>query len=184
MALYYLISQLPSLDGLGDNMPLPITEERFCELCREHLGENQLSDFEKISLAPSKNCEKTGSALIDAWNEGERNLRLALAKIRAEKLGKKIDFQNSALPTEFVKIANTATEINSPMGAERYLLEYRLKFLEALRPIDSFSCDYIYYFYIKLKLTLRMRGFNKELGEAAYRNIYDSILNGERVEAI
>ena len=29
MAEYYLVSQLPSLDGLGDNMPLPITEERL-----------------------------------------------------------------------------------------------------------------------------------------------------------
>ncbi len=184
MALYYLISQLPSLDGLSENMPLPITEERFCELCRDNLGENQLSDFEKISLAPSKIYEKTGSALIEAWNEGERNLRLALAKIRADKLGKKIDFQNSNLPTEFIKIADSATEMDSPMEAERFLYDFRLKFLEALRPIDSFSCDYIYYFYIKLKLTVRMRGFNRELGEAAYRNIYDSILNGERVEAI
>ena len=33
MAEYYLIAQLPSLDGVGENMPVPITEERFLELC-------------------------------------------------------------------------------------------------------------------------------------------------------
>ena len=31
MAEYYLISQLPSLDGISDGMPLPIGEERFLE---------------------------------------------------------------------------------------------------------------------------------------------------------
>ena len=37
MAAYYLISQLPALDGIGDNVPLPITEERFVELCGRFL---------------------------------------------------------------------------------------------------------------------------------------------------
>lgn len=37
MAEYYLISQLPSLDGIHDNAPLPITEERFTELCDRFL---------------------------------------------------------------------------------------------------------------------------------------------------
>ena len=38
MAEYYLISQLPSLDGISENTPLPIDEERFFELCGQHLG--------------------------------------------------------------------------------------------------------------------------------------------------
>ncbi len=29
MAEYYLISQLPSLDGISENTPIPITEEQF-----------------------------------------------------------------------------------------------------------------------------------------------------------
>ena len=37
MAEYYLISQLPSLDGIGENSPVPITEERFMELCEGSL---------------------------------------------------------------------------------------------------------------------------------------------------
>ena len=37
MAEYYLISQLPSLDAIGDHSPLPITEERFHELCNRFL---------------------------------------------------------------------------------------------------------------------------------------------------
>ena len=29
MAEYYLISQLPSLDAIGENSPIPITQEQF-----------------------------------------------------------------------------------------------------------------------------------------------------------
>ena len=32
MAEYYLMSQLPSLDGVGENAPLPITEKDFLEV--------------------------------------------------------------------------------------------------------------------------------------------------------
>lgn len=38
MAAYYLIAQLPSLDGLGERAPLPITEERFLQLCQSFLS--------------------------------------------------------------------------------------------------------------------------------------------------
>mgnify|MGYP005612931661 CR=1 FL=1 len=38
MAEFYLVSQLPSLEGLSDNSPLPITEERFMELCSRFLS--------------------------------------------------------------------------------------------------------------------------------------------------
>ena len=38
MAEYYLISQLPSLDGISEATPVPITEERFLELCSRYLS--------------------------------------------------------------------------------------------------------------------------------------------------
>ena len=82
MAEYYLISQLPSLDGLGDNAPLPITDERFTELCERFLGKKALRDMKNITLAPTFELENAHSALINSWNDGERNLRLALCKAR------------------------------------------------------------------------------------------------------
>ena len=47
MAEYYLISQLPSLDAISDGIQIPITEERFLELCSHHLGKKTLSEIEK-----------------------------------------------------------------------------------------------------------------------------------------
>jgi len=184
MAEYYLISQLPSLDGISENTPLPITEERFSELCSRFLSKKAKDSFEKLTLAPSRVSENSGNSLIDAWNESERNLRFALGKVRAEKLKKPFDTENKILPVEYVKAASIATESENPMEAEKYLNRFRLELLEMLRPMDSFSEEYVFYYGLKLKLILRIRQFDKEAGEAAYKNIYNSILNGDKLEAI
>ena len=182
MAEYYLVSQLPSLDGISENTPLPITEERLLELCGRFLGENAFEEIKNLTLVPSLCFEKSSSSLIEAWNNGERDLRLALGKARAEKLGKSFDLQNRNLPQELLKIANTAVDIENPLDAENFLLQFRLNFLEMLRPMDSFSEDYIFYYALKLKLIMRIRQFDKELGESTYKDIYDSILNEDRLE--
>ena len=183
MAEYYLISQLPSLDGISENAPLPITEERFTELCNRFLGKRSQEAMNKLTLSPPKSSESSGSVLIDAWNESERNLRFALGKVRAEKMKKPFDIENRIFPVEYIKVASTATENENPMEAEKYLNSYRLEILEALRPMDSFSEDYIFYYGLKLKLLLRIRQFDTKSGEKAYKNIYGSILNGDRLEA-
>lgn len=184
MAEYYLISQLPSLDGISETVPIPITEERFLELCSRLLEEKTAAEIKKLTLAPSLIAEDTASALVEAWNEGERELRLALGKLRSEKLGKAFAPGNRNFPSELLRAAGTAVEMESPLEAERFLCAYRLGFLESLRPTDGFCADFVCYYGLKLKLLLRMQQFDTRLGEAAYRNIYDSIINGDRLEAI
>lgn len=184
MAEYYLISQLPSLDGISENSPLLITEERFTELCNRFLAKKAQNQIKNLTLFPPKNGESSDSALIDAWNESERNLRFALGKVRAEKMKKPFDTKNKTLLLEYIKAASTATEMENPMEAEKYLNRYRLEILETLRPMDSFSQDYIFYYALKLKLILRIRQFDKQIGEEVYRNIYNSILHGDELEAI
>ncbi len=184
MAEYYLISQLPSLDGISETSPIPITEERFYELCDSFLGKKARNALKNLTLSPSRNNEEAGCGLLDAWNESERFLRLALGKARAEKMKKPFDAGNDILPVEHVKMASAAMEIENPMEAEKYLNRYRLELLEALRPMDSFSEDYIFYYGLRLKLLLRIRQFDTNAGEEAYRNIYNSIINGDNLEAM
>lgn len=184
MSEYYLVSQLPSLDGFSENMSLPITVERFFELCNQVAGKRIQNELGKMTLLPSKTYEKSSSPLIESWNNGERNLRLALAKVRADKMKKPFDIENTVLSSELLKIANTAIEIESPMEAERFLNSYRLEFLETLRPMDSFSEEFVYYYGLKLKLISHIKQFDTNDGEIAYRNIYNSIMNGNRLEEI
>ena len=184
MAEYYLISQLPSLDGINENTPLPITSERFAELCRRFLGKKSQGELEKITLVPSRKSEKSSSALLERWNEGERNLRFALAKLRADKMNKHFEADNQSFSVGLLQAVRTAVEIESPLEAEKFLNKYRLDFLESLRPMDSFSEEFVYYYGLKLKLIERIRQFDSECGESAYRNIYNSIINNERSEVI
>jgi hypothetical protein len=182
MSEYYLMSQLPSLDAISENMPLPITEERFLELSNRFLNKKAACEVNNLTLAPSLNGERSSSLLIEAWNEGERNLRIALAKTRADKMKKSFDIGHRILPIELVKVANTAVDTENPMEAEKALNNYRLAFLETLRPMDSFSLDFVFYYGLKLKLLLRLRQFDTDAGQAAYKNIYSSILSGDELE--
>ena len=122
---------------------------------------------------------------LDKWNNGERNLRLVLAKIRADKMNKNFDTDEAkSAPVELLQAAREAVEIENPLEAEKFLNKYRLEFLESLRPMDSFSEDFVFYYGLKLKLISRIKQFDLESGETAYKNIYGSIMNGERLEVI
>lgn len=182
MAEYYLISQLPSLDGISENTPLPINESQFLELCSGFLSKKMLNELNRLTLVPEKNYEKSASLLVSRWNEGEKNLRLALASLRAEKLGKSIIADNASYPADILQTARTAINAESPLEAEIILNKMRLAFLETLRPMDSFSEEYIFYYGLKLKLLERIRKFDLQSGTKAYRKIYDSIMNNDKTE--
>lgn len=184
MAEYYLMSQLPALDGAGESAPPPIGEEQFLELCSRFMDEEALRELRELSLTPPTVPAHSRSPLVEAWNEGERNLRLALAKVRAEKLKKPFDLGGRTLTADLIKVATTAAEMDSPLEAEALLHRHRLTLLESLRPMNGFSEDAVFYYGLKLKLILRIRQFDAALGETAYRNIYNSILSGDGLEAI
>ncbi len=182
MNQYYLLSQLPSLDGILDNVPLPITEERFSELCGRFLGKKAQNIFNSLTLIPDRNFEKTSSALVNQWNEGERLLRLALAVVRAEKMKKSFDCENVSFPAGLLQTARAAVDAADPLTAEQLLNRFRLDFLEGLRPSDPFSEDSLFYYGLKLKLLERIQCFDEEKGRAEYRKIYNSVMNGNKQE--
>lgn len=182
MSEYYLMSQLPSLDGIGENTAIPITEERFLELCRRFLPKKAQRELERLTLMPKRNAERSASALIEGWNQGEKDLRMAVAKARGEKLKKPFASDNKALPVEIQKAALAAVDMENPLEAEKFLNKFRLEFLESLRPMDTFSEESVFYYGLKLKLLLRMKAFDTEIGKNAYKNIYDSIMSGDRLE--
>ena len=111
-------------------------------------------------------------------------MRLALGKVRADKLNKQFDTENRTFTADLMQTVREAVEMDSPMEAEKVLNRYRLNYLEAIRPMNSFSEDFVFYYCLKLKLILRMRQFDAENGRTAYKNIYNSIMSGERLEVI
>ncbi len=183
MNQYYLMSQLPSLDGLSDAAPLPITEERFLELCERFLPKKMLIALRGIDLVPPKSAMPTGYRFIDEWNSYERDLRLALATVRADKWGKTFENGNGFIPAQLIQIARLAVENENPLEAEVFLNGYRARFLEDLRPSDPFCEDAVFYYALKLKIMARIKLFDTEKGTRAYQDIYNSIMSKDKQEA-
>ncbi len=184
MSQYYLMAQLPSLDGLSDTAPLPISEERFLELCERLLPPKTADVVAHLTLLPPRKKEATPSPFVNAWNDKERQFREVLCRVRAAKRHNVQDPIDTTTPEEMRQVAMHATQMNDPMEAERYLCAYRLGVLESQKPFDTFSDEMVYYYGLKLKLLARMRGFDATQGRAAYEAMYHSILTGETQEAV
>lgn len=173
---YYLIAQLPDISFLGENQVLPITEKYYRDLCARFLEKDKLHILENLFLEAPKSLESTGSQFLDRWYENERYLRYALAQIRAQKLKKDVGNIPVLCPADIMQTAKTAVGMDSPLSAEQFLYEYRLKVLDELKPIDLFSEDAVFAYGIRLMLIQRMKQFDKARGADSYHKIYDSIL--------
>jgi hypothetical protein len=88
VAYYYLVSQLPNISASEGKSALPLNTEAFRELASRFISEEEKAVLEALSLVPPMELASTGSAFLDVWYEKERNLRCALAQIRAQKLKK------------------------------------------------------------------------------------------------
>ncbi|MGI5057756.1 DUF2764 family protein [Treponema pectinovorum] len=176
---YYLLAQLPSFSVTDEKSVLPITEEYFYDLCSRFLDEKSLNRLKNLSLLPDRTKTATGSVFLDRWYEGERNLRLALAQIRALSMNKRFKAENESISPDVIQAARTATGMDNPLAAERFLNQYRLNLLDNIRPSDDFSIDAVYFYGLRLKLALRMKKFDAEKGMSSYHKIYDSILRGD-----
>ncbi len=173
---YYLVSQLPSLENYEGRAQLPLTEKAFKELCSRYLDKKDCEILESLSLEPPKDNAKTGSAFLDKWNEKERNLRFALAQIRALKMKKESEMIPSSCTADIIQVARTAVGMDSPLAAEEYLNQYRMDTLKSMTPLDNFCVDAVFAYGLKLMLVQRMKLFDVEIGKDSYHKIYDEIL--------
>ena len=175
--LYYLVSQLPSFRTDDDsNAKLPITTEYFKDLCQRFMSKKDADVAASLSLEPPREPVPTGSALLDAWYAKERELRFALAQLRALKMKKEAKDIPAVFDGEVVQAARTATGMDSPLSAEQFLNEYRLGVLDKIAPLDFFSVDAVFNYGLRLMLTERMKKFNRDEGLVSYHKIYDDIL--------
>ena len=180
MAYYYLVSRLPNISAGESKANLPLNTNQFRELAGRFISPKEKSVLEGLSLVPSKELESTGSAFLDIWYEKERNLRCALAQIRAQKMKKDSIPLPPGCTADIISAARTAVGMDSPLSAEQFLYDYRLRLLDDLRPLDSFSIDAVYAYGIRLMLVERMRKFEVENGKTSYHKIYDEILDGDK----
>lgn len=179
---YYLVAQLPSILFSKDStVSLPISYDYFLDLCNRFLDGSVLAQVNKLSLEPTRSDEKTGFSFLDTWYAWERNLRLAMAQLRAQKMNKAFsDVALSTITQDIQQIAKTACSFDSPLEAERFLNLERVKKIEELVPTDSFSPNAIFAYGLKLKMAERIQKFDEKIGMQSYRIIYDQILGDSK----
>lgn len=180
MAYYYLVSQLPNISSSESKSALPLNGMQFLELASRFISEEEKEILKNLSLIPPMELSSTGSKFLDIWYEKERNLRCALAQIRAQKMKKDSVPLPPGCTADIISAARTAVGMDSPLSAEEFLYEYRLRLLDDLRPLDGFSIDAVYAYGLRLMLVERMRKFEVENGKASYHKIYDTILDGDK----
>ncbi|HCA20440.1 MAG TPA: hypothetical protein DEO40_07165 [Treponema sp.] len=178
--LYYLVAQLPAFTATGESTAkLPITTEYFKDLCDRFMNEKNREVVRNLSLEPPREAVPTGSVFLDEWYAKERNLRFALAQVRAQRMKKESKDVPITTDGEVIQAARTATGMDSPLSAEQFLNEYRMTVLDKIAPLDMFSVDAVYNYGLRLMLAERMRKFNRDEGLASYHKIYEEIL-GEK----
>ena len=177
MAYYYLVAQLPNISSTESKTALPLNSSQFRELASRYISEGEKAVLDGLSLVPPKELSSTKSVFLDTWYEKERNLRFALAQIRAQKMKKDSVPLPPGCTADIITAARTAVGMDSPLSAEQFLYEYRLRLLEDIRPLDGFSIDAVYAYGVKLMLVERMRKFEVENGKTSYHSLYDNILD-------
>lgn len=178
--LYYLVAQLPAFTVSDDSgAKLPISVDYYRDLCARFMCPQSAKAAQELSLTPPLERESTGSSFLDQWYEKERSLRLALAQVRALKMKKDIKDLPVTSDGEVIQAARIAAGMDSPLGAEQFLNQYRLGVLDRLSPLDQFCTDAVYSYGLRLMLAERMKKFTRDEGLSSYHKIYDEIL-GEK----
>ena len=177
MAYYYLVSQLPNISASESKSALPLSTAQFREVASRFISESEKAVLQGLSLVPPRELASTKSVFLDTWYEKERNLRCALAQIRAQKMKKDSIPLPPGCTADIISAARTAVGMDSPLSAEQFLFDYRLRLLDDLRPLDAFSIDAVYAYGLRLMLIERMRKFEVENGKSSYHSLYDNILD-------
>ena len=172
---YYLMAQLPSVSYQS---PLPMASKAFFELCAAQLAADDLALLASCSLA--SRSVPTGSRVLTAWAEWEGSLRVTLARLRAQKLGREAELAGLPTPTpipEADALARVAMASESPLEAEFLLDRGRWAAIEGFRGLDAFDREAVFAYQLQLLLIERRDRLQSTSGYAAYQAAYRQVLD-------
>jgi len=168
MPYHYLVASLPML-FFGD--PPPFSSRDFLARCTGVLASGDLA----VLAAIMAGRPVTGSAFADAWSARETQLRNAVARSRATRLG--LDprgFQRDH-PGYDAMVAQAVTDAlaqPTPLGREQDLDRARWRLAEELALADPFGLGTVLAFAVELRIAERWAG----LTDAAGQRRFDELL--------
>jgi hypothetical protein len=162
MPYYSLVASLPTLQ-IGDE-PTFSTEE-YIGTCAQWVTEREEQILRKVLLndASVENCP-----LCQAWNNIETQLRNAVLKHRAQKLGvdaKEYIQQHDGFSGTIEVLVTDAFTRNDPLELEQELDRARWQLAEELIGQDPFSFEKVLAYGIQLKIVERWNNMDVHRGK-------------------
>ena len=160
---YYVISSLPYL-SLNDE--LPVRKNNFLSVCKENLKTTDFEMLRSIDLFEADQ-DKAPLDIVRHFFSWEREVRNALVKLRAERLGlDSVDFIRGGMSDHLTgHIAEEAFNADSPLMAENILNKARWKYLDELEFGHYFDIEILVIFFIKLQILERVSLFDAVQGQ-------------------
>jgi hypothetical protein len=151
----YLISSLPALNF---GMKPPLSFERFLEICRSFISEEEFLLLSNLPVAIDEYDKSVSHPTIERWLAFDTTLRNELVKIRAQS--KKIDEAKYLRGENLIDVAISHTAMSSHRSAsmfeaEKILDEARWQVLDDLGFGHYFDMDSLILYAYKLKILER-----------------------------
>jgi len=160
---YYVIASLPDLSL---NEKPPIRKDDFLSVCERYL---KTDDFEMLRSIDLLEVEygKVPLDIIRRFFSWEREVRNALVKLRAERLGLDSDdfIRGDISDHSTGYFAEEAFNADSPLIAEDILNKSRWKYLDELEFGHYFDIEILVVFFIKLQILERISLFDAVKGQ-------------------
>lgn len=168
MNLEYFISSLPALSY---GQPAQITEAAFREACVTGLDGAVAASVAAL-LDGSPFAGGASSAWVEAWNGKEAEIRLAVARRRAARLGvPPPETLACVMDTRIEPAVNAAFEEVNPLRREEALDRLRWQLADEMQGVQPFSENVIYAYAVKLRLVLRFQSLSPEAGKIVFSQL-------------
>jgi len=167
---YYFIASLPCLSF---SQPKALSYAHFLSLCSSFLENSDFDIIKSISLSfvDEKASPLDSMKKWAVWDEAFRN---ELARMRADRLKRQIDNEESGESSVKVQAALAAREvfgITSPFLADEERDKARWEYLNSLEFGRYFDMDWLALYSMKLLLLERRETFDQEKGLQRFQDI-------------
>ncbi len=161
----YVVASLPLLI-LGERPTF--TTQEFLFKCEGALLAHDLRCLRRLLTGEAGSCKQP---FAQAWHRHEEQLRLAIAHVRAGRLGierPEESVKYRTLEPDAQRVVVDAFAKTHPLERERVLDEYRWHMLDELAFQDAFGLATVLAFGLKLRIAERWADLETERGEKAF----------------
>jgi len=162
MAYYSLVASLPALQ-IGDEPSF--SSEEYIDTCAQWVTEHEKKILQKVLLATP---DIAPCSLCAAWNNIETQIRNAVVRHRAQKLGvdaKEFIQSHDAFSGTIEVLVTDAFTRNDPIELEQELDRARWRMAEELVGQDPFSFEKVLAYGIQLKIVERWNRMDVHKGK-------------------